>query len=100
MFFPPLVPQEVPQQTEMLQCVCSRLWAPVCGTDGKTYENEGCLRVQTTKCGSQPSLISEAYEGECQQSNTAVIAGERLSAYIFVCSISANLLVNLIQFLF
>jgi hypothetical protein len=29
-----------------------------------------------------------------------VIAGERLSAYIFVCSISANLLVKLIQFLF
>ncbi|KAI9557344.1 hypothetical protein GHT06_017172 [Daphnia sinensis] len=86
------VPQEVPKEIEP-QCACSELWAPVCGTDGNTYVNEGCLRVLTTKCGTIKSLISESYEGECKQVNAAATA-ERLGSLVLIYIPLANVVVN------
>ncbi|XP_032786941.2 uncharacterized protein LOC116924521 [Daphnia magna] len=86
------VPQEVSKEIEP-QCACSELWAPVCGTDGNTYANEGCLRVLTTKCGKIKSLISESYEGECKQTNAAATGGILCSSvliYVLFAKVAVN----------
>lgn len=90
-----VVPQEDTKESEH-QCACSKLWAPVCGTDGNTYENEGCLRVWTTKCGTIKSLVSESYEGECKHANSAA-TGKRLCSAVFFCAFCASLVVNVLR---
>ena len=42
--------------------VCTKIYAPVCGTDGETYGNECLLKVQS--CTNQTS-IAVAHEGPC-----------------------------------
>jgi hypothetical protein len=49
------------------ECGCQFKFAPVCGTDGKTYDNENCLEVEVTKCGTViDSPIKKAHDGECK----------------------------------
>ncbi|KAH3793765.1 hypothetical protein DPMN_147284 [Dreissena polymorpha] len=39
-------------------CACLAVWDPVCGVDGKTYSNEGCLR-----CAG----VALKHTGECSR---------------------------------
>ena len=44
--------------------VCKFKWDPVCGTDGKTYPNIGCLEVAACKPGNKDLAV--AYKGKCK----------------------------------
>ena len=43
--------------------VCPEIFAPVCGSDGKTYNNECELKV--ADCKNREEDITIAYKGEC-----------------------------------
>ena len=51
------------------ECGCQFKFAPVCGTDGKTNNNENCMEVEVTQCGTViDSPIKKAHDGECKTS--------------------------------
>ena len=56
------------QTTAQCKCdiVCIEIYAPVCGTDGKTYGNDCHMRIQA--CIDQKN-ITVSYKGECSKSN-------------------------------
>ena len=56
------------QTTAQCKCdfVCIEIYAPVCGTDGKTYGNDCHMRLQA--CIDQKN-ITVSYKGECSKSN-------------------------------
>ena len=56
------------QTTAQCKCdiVCIEIYAPVCGTDGKTYGNNCHMRLQA--CIDQKN-ITVSYKGECSKSN-------------------------------
>ncbi len=39
------------------ECVCGEIWAPVCGVDGRTYDNP---------CSARCAGVAVAYEGACR----------------------------------
>ena len=44
---------------------CTKIYLPVCGTNGKTYGNECTLKAEA--CSNPSEQIGIAYEGECKQ---------------------------------
>ena len=44
---------------------CTKIYLPVCGTNGKTYGNECTLKAEA--CSNPSEQISIAYEGECKR---------------------------------
>lgn len=56
------------QSTAQCKCdiACIEIYAPVCGTDGKTYSNDCHMKRQT--CIDQKN-ITMSYKGECSKSN-------------------------------
>ena len=56
------------QTTAECKCdiLCIEIYAPVCGTDGKTYSNDCHMRRQA--CIDQKN-ITVSYQGECSKSN-------------------------------
>ncbi|XP_032237897.2 agrin [Nematostella vectensis] len=57
----------------IVRCVCNRactkIYRPVCGTDGKTYGNKCVLEIAT--CESE-GAVQLAHEGECASDNTQI----------------------------
>jgi hypothetical protein len=49
-------------------CACPAIYAPVCGSDGKTYDND-CL---FTRCRTPDFKITIAHKGPCRESGPAV----------------------------
>ena len=44
--------------------ICEEIYAPVCGTDGNTYDNECELQVEA--CSSHNDDLKVKHDGECQ----------------------------------
>ena len=51
-----------PKTRRACAVICPQNWAPICGTDGKTYSNYCSLRVQSCK---QNGEVFKAHDGEC-----------------------------------
>lgn len=57
---------------------CSNDYQPICGTDGKTYDNSCTL--QQAICRTQ-GFIQRAYKGACENKGSLFI----ISFYIYLC---------------
>ena len=64
-FYKYIFQQRLPQK-HFTDCPedCTRIYSPVCGTDGKTYSNTCVLEVAACKTGNQNLTV--AYKGECR----------------------------------
>lgn len=52
--------------------ICSREYAPVCGTDGKTYSTECMMKLLVCEKGSDVTL---KHRGECSSEKKGILSG-------------------------
>ncbi|NP_001267782.1 kazal-type serine protease inihibitor 3 precursor [Hydra vulgaris] len=69
--------------------VCTKIWAPVCGHDGKTYASECTLKSES--CDSQKPIV-KVYDGKCNPKGDCKFACNRM--YAPVCGSDKKLYSN------
>ena len=75
-----------------LKIVCPAIWAPVCGSNGKTYTNKCRLEVASCRSLQQDGpAIELKSEGVCGETKAAREAVEECPVIILACKMIINL---------
>ncbi|NP_001267786.1 kazal-type serine protease inihibitor 2 precursor [Hydra vulgaris] len=69
--------------------ICPRIYAPICGHDGKTYDSDCALKSES--CLSQKPIV-QVYDGECDPKGDCNLACNKI--YAPVCGSDKNLYSN------
>ena len=74
------------QKTGVNQCTCNRIctreYAPVCGTDGKTYGTECMMKLLVCENGSDVTL---KHRGECSTEKKGILIDTLSSSFSTPC---------------
>ncbi|CAF4948874.1 unnamed protein product [Pieris macdunnoughi] len=57
----------IPRQS----CICTKIYKPICGSDGKTYDNDCELKCFNGGIEKGP-LVTTKYDGECKEEESCV----------------------------